>query len=468
MFCHKCGTKLLDDSEFCYKCGAKLNTNDADQQADTSVHVRQMQSQVSNIPAEIPEKRKLKRLPIILGAAAFVFLVIIIAAISGDILERGEQAKRDEEYIAAKKQSLDVAETSDAEEKEIDKTYGFTEEDALNIAQQFIDEHPLYIRTITGTADFEPTDTQYNYDVTGLYRIGLVTEEGLDRTMWVSRETGEVFISADGNTLLTGEQFYETAIIDQALNETGFQRTEYFTGITRMDLLRYPDNYYNNKVYFTEYEVSEVIEPKVYLVKDANILANSNNYLIIDDLSNNGANAVVGDRVAVYGTFNQNNTVTFQDGRSEQIPIIMADRFIVNNILPDMEDLAQALVECMNQRPYVFGNDSKYISGSRVQLVMGVYGMGKSTDIAIYDSSKMNIPYQDTTYIGDVDGYTITINPQLSPGIVSPKDAGVQLSEDELGLSPVRVNATITSIEQNVFAPYLLELTFNIESFEPY
>lgn len=30
MFCHKCGTKLLDDSEFCYKCGAKLNTNDAD------------------------------------------------------------------------------------------------------------------------------------------------------------------------------------------------------------------------------------------------------------------------------------------------------------------------------------------------------------------------------------------------------------------------------------------------------
>ena len=29
MFCHKCGSKLVDDSIFCSKCGAKLPTDAA-------------------------------------------------------------------------------------------------------------------------------------------------------------------------------------------------------------------------------------------------------------------------------------------------------------------------------------------------------------------------------------------------------------------------------------------------------
>lgn len=88
-------------------------------------------------------------------------------------------------------------------------------EDALNIAKQFIDEHPLYLRTITGAVDYEPTDTRYNYDITGLYRIGLIADDGSDRTMWVSKETGEVFISPDGVFLLTGEEYYKTNIVGE-------------------------------------------------------------------------------------------------------------------------------------------------------------------------------------------------------------------------------------------------------------
>lgn len=88
-------------------------------------------------------------------------------------------------------------------------------EDALNIAKQFIDEHPLYLRTITGAVDYEPTDTRYNYDITGLYLIGLIADDGSDRTMWVSKETGEVFISPDGVFLLTGEEYYKTNIVGE-------------------------------------------------------------------------------------------------------------------------------------------------------------------------------------------------------------------------------------------------------------
>lgn len=90
-----------------------------------------------------------------------------------------------------------------------------SKEDALNIAQQFIDEHPLYLRTITGAVGYEPTDTRYNYDTTGLYRIGLIADDGSDRSMWVSKDTGKVFISPDGILLLTGEEYYKTNLVGE-------------------------------------------------------------------------------------------------------------------------------------------------------------------------------------------------------------------------------------------------------------
>ena len=83
-----------------------------------------------------------------------------------------------------------------------------TEDIALIIAQQFLDDHPLHKRTITGEVEYEPNDFPYGYDITGLYRIMLVADDGSGRSMWVNRITGEVFLSPDGNILLTGEEFY--------------------------------------------------------------------------------------------------------------------------------------------------------------------------------------------------------------------------------------------------------------------
>lgn len=89
-----------------------------------------------------------------------------------------------------------------------------TEKDAIHIAQQFLDEHPLYLRTITGVVKYEPADKTFNYDFTGLYHIELVADDGSNRSMWVSKETGDIFISPDGNVLLTGEEYYETIIVN--------------------------------------------------------------------------------------------------------------------------------------------------------------------------------------------------------------------------------------------------------------
>ena len=97
--------------------------------------------------------------------------------------------------------------------------------EALKIAQRFLDDHPLYKRTITGEVEYEPAG--YGYDTNGLYRIGLITDDGSDRSMWVDKKTGEVFISPGGSVLLTGEKYYETVYNSEVLYR-GVQIQQFF------------------------------------------------------------------------------------------------------------------------------------------------------------------------------------------------------------------------------------------------
>lgn len=108
MFCSKCGTQALDGATFCQKCGAKLMIGDTEQQAAAPAPAGQVQSQANNPQSNIPKKKKSKKLPMILGALALIFVVIIIAVNFDDLQERGEQAKKDEEYIASQQQSAAI------------------------------------------------------------------------------------------------------------------------------------------------------------------------------------------------------------------------------------------------------------------------------------------------------------------------------------------------------------------------
>lgn len=62
---------------------------------------------ISRVPAAVPKKKRSKKVFIIL-TVVFVFIVILIAANSGDIEERGEQAEKDEEYINSQLDSTNV------------------------------------------------------------------------------------------------------------------------------------------------------------------------------------------------------------------------------------------------------------------------------------------------------------------------------------------------------------------------
>lgn len=105
MFCPKCGEKALDGADFCQKCGAKL-IKDASAQSVAPNTAGSIQQTGKALAAE-PKKKKPKKLFIIL-AIVFAFIVILIAANADDIVKKGEQAQKDEEYINSQQDSAGV------------------------------------------------------------------------------------------------------------------------------------------------------------------------------------------------------------------------------------------------------------------------------------------------------------------------------------------------------------------------
>lgn len=82
MFCPKCGSKALDGATFCQKCGANLIVDDTVQHSVTSTPIQQTQQQTHTVPSDMPKKKKLGKLPIILGAVALAIVVIIVIAMN--------------------------------------------------------------------------------------------------------------------------------------------------------------------------------------------------------------------------------------------------------------------------------------------------------------------------------------------------------------------------------------------------
>lgn len=86
MFCYKCGSQLPDGAKFCQKCGTKVMNEDVIKEIDTlptmeqqntnEISNKQKQSQISG---KKTEKKKSKRLLIILGVAVLGVIAIIIA-----------------------------------------------------------------------------------------------------------------------------------------------------------------------------------------------------------------------------------------------------------------------------------------------------------------------------------------------------------------------------------------------------
>ena len=85
MLCPKCGAQVSEGSDFCQKCGTKLTAVSQARQPD-------------NTAVNGPKKKKSKKLLVILVAIVLLIMVLLIANFDS-IVNRGERAKQDEDYI---------------------------------------------------------------------------------------------------------------------------------------------------------------------------------------------------------------------------------------------------------------------------------------------------------------------------------------------------------------------------------
>lgn len=139
-----------------------------------------------------------------------------------DAVMRTYTITREPQEVAEQETEIETQTETKTKEKEVT---GISEKQALQIAENYIDTHPLYERAVTGEVEYEPAN--YSYSTKGLYRIALIDNTGANRSMWVEKSSGDVFISLDGSTLLDGEEFYEElALNSQNNNEILFNGIE--------------------------------------------------------------------------------------------------------------------------------------------------------------------------------------------------------------------------------------------------
>lgn len=141
MFCPKCNTKALDGTEFCQKCGTRLTVDNVEQK-QAKASVQQVHAQPGNAPTDTPKKKKSKKLPIILGVV--VLIVVAFLAINLDnLVERGEQAKKDEEYIARQQSSaVNLSETYTNEQEQILFSLAISS-DEIKVFNEWASKRPL-------------------------------------------------------------------------------------------------------------------------------------------------------------------------------------------------------------------------------------------------------------------------------------------------------------------------------------
>ena len=81
MFCHKCGAQISDGSVFCPKCGTKVISAAANQQADVPIPVDIKQQQTNESTLDKSTKKKLGKLPLILGVVVLIMIGIAVIAV---------------------------------------------------------------------------------------------------------------------------------------------------------------------------------------------------------------------------------------------------------------------------------------------------------------------------------------------------------------------------------------------------
>ena len=272
---------------------------------------------------------------------------------------------------------------------------------------------------------------------------------------------------SSGSSKNTGDDYdysddwdeWDNEYLDEGIYDYSFKRPDYFTGVSPMDLLRYPENHSFSYIHFRRLEVVQVLEPKLYLTKGnsgGNIV-----HIVIEDSSGAGANAVAGDIVTVYGIFFYNETITWDNGRSEQAPRVIADKLIINNMMPDPTEFAIAFVDTLNNYSRSYGYMNEHISDQYVKLICMI---GYANNYLVVWTCDFREKLDGVRLY--VDGYDVY-------GTVA-KYKGTEISGDPSCLDklPIQIEPgnyyLVTGYVSYVSNQWINSVSIDIESLEPY
>lgn len=290
--------------------------------------------------------------------------------------------------------------------------------------------------------------------------------------IYVNPEDGSMSVEDFGQYYDSVEDWYSMVWLEEGIDSEyasdTFDRSYYlYNSIPISDFMRYPDNNLNKPCYFEQFTVDNIPEDRVYICR------NGNNWIVINDLAQSlSAKALVGDMVTVYGVYDGVTSVNFTNGSTLQVPLIKADKFIDNNVLPeDTDSFLYGTIEGINRCEDAFGTGSEYLLNSYAKLAAGAeYTSDKS--------SLINIDVSDfraggKAFIGYVDGYQVWIKTELDNNIALPHELGIITFDDEVhGIQavPVYIHGQFTNIDLRTSSVGInaITLTFHIDSFEKY
>jgi len=473
MFCIKCGNKMLEEAKFCSKCGHSANATNSPPSSGQGPS-----------PSTQPQPKTRGKIPYIIAGVAVVLVIILGMALLSSGGDTPPDAPATNIAAGTPTTPAPAATVSTSNETivmyTISNHYGFAPE---NI--------PDFLAFVTGGAE---VTNENNTEIFGsafnvtLFYDGTVqwTEDQLQAYQDLFRDLGfshgfdehagmDVWSRDD---LEVGIQLWEGDVIivitnwstydgswGDGFDGSTFNRVAYLNGIGRTDLLRFPDNHMFGQVFFGQHEVVQVIESRVYIAVDVTLGAASprTEWIIIDNRGGSGANALVGDRVSVYGIFMGIDTITNMQGRTDRMPNISADLLIFNRAMPNATDLAESIVANLNVHPFAYGRNSQHLGGSRVSLNVAI----TLNRIRVMQVGPFGVNPAD---VGPTsDGYGITIEWDLQGR--TGADFGLNLPDtsDPVAYRAdilVYVTGEIVSIVQNPLDSTLLRVTIRVDNIE--
>jgi len=296
---------------------------------------------------------------------------------------------------------------------------------------------------------------------------------------WVQAGGQQILLNHEGNRAIFTDNEEEILIIARSFIPTNqseaqqvttpsvlpFTRADYLTGITVTDLLRFPDNHIQSKVYFEQFRIDQIFEPGLYIARDSATVTNSTRFIVIDNRGNSGQNALVGDRVTIYGRFLENVTMEDQGGRREQMPYIDVDLLIFNSFMPSTDDLAKAFIAHMNVHRYAHSHNNQWLSDSRIRFAIRI--THSASHSMILQEGTIGMMPRDVGPRSDGYGITVVLNGLRD----AHSDSGIEFptaqTVDDV-FQKVWIYAEIVNISQNMFDATTLTVTMNVERVELY